>query len=492
MRSKSFVASGVLLTVCPLILVSPVALGMITVMSGNSPLPKAHWPEGTVDVANLPDRLSCSIGPPFGGGEYHFSFKSADTKAINQALEIFARIKAPQLILILTDPPGPKVTWTSLEKERANEPGIPWMLHVWDRESWHLLYNNPMSDLYPKDQCSGDLPPPPDMTVGVGEGGVVWEELKIPDNLTVVDKRAESQSSADKTGIEVHGLVRDMASGKGIAGAVVSGATREWGETALPSCQADETGHFVLKGLPGPVPLLQVKAEGYATRLWNVNNENDTTNLETIIELSQSVNQKIRVTDLDGHPVSNAHIFITRAMGIDGIVYTFRETHEARFRTNSTGEVVTGGLPRGYAIIRCLAKGYQTFPTIIEKIPSEKAGIGFQPPSTPNPIIFRLTKIQGGTLRGRFTNYKGETSTGLTTVTARGRADFTSGPAEGSAKVGPDGVFEINDLPAGSYSLMGMKPSDGEGYVIPFSSEPTTYQIKENEVTDVGTLVVKE
>jgi len=103
-----------------------------------------------------------------------------------------------------------------------------------------------------------------------------------------------------------------------------------------------------------------------------------------------------------------------------------------------------------------------------------------------------LTKIRGGTLRGRFTNYKGETTTGLTTVTVRGRADFSSGHAEGTAIVGPDGVFEINDLPAGNYSLMGMKPSDGGGYVIPFSSEPTTYQVKESAVTDVGTLMVKE
>lgn len=149
---------------------------------------------------------------------------------------------------------------TSLEKEQVSEPGIPWLLHVWDRESWHLLYNSPMSDLYPKDQCSGD-----------------------------------------------------------------------------------------------------------ATRLWNVKNENDTTNLQTIIELSQSVNQKILVTDLNGHPVSNAHIFITRAMGIDGLDYTYR----GDLRTNAMGEVVAEGLPTGYAIIRCLTKKYQVFPAIIEKIPSE-------------------------------------------------------------------------------------------------------------------------
>ena len=489
MRSTISVACGVLLTVLTWSWISPVAVAMISVIEGNSSIHEANWPEGTIDVANLPDRTSYAIGPPFGGGDYHFSFKSADINAINQALEIFARIKAPQLHLILTDPPGPKEYWaTPEEKQQANEVGIPWMLHIWDRECWHSLYNDPLNDLYPRGQRRGDPPPAPELTIGVGEGGVVWEELKIPKSLTIIDKRTTGQPPKDQTGLEVHGTVRDMASGKGIAGAVVSGATRDWGEQALPSCQTDETGHFVLKGLPGPVPLLEVKAEGYATRLWNVNNETGSSTLDAVIELSKSVNQKILVTDLDGNPVSEALIMIPRAMGIDGLDYTYR----GDLRTNAMGEAVAEGLPTGYAIIRCLTKKYQVFPAIIEKIPFKGAMTGFQSGPPQQALIFRLTKIRGGTLRGRFSNYKGETSTGLTTVTARGRADYSSGPAEGTAKVGPDGVFEINDLPAGSYSLMGMKPSDGGGYVIPFSSDPTTYQVNENAVTDVGTLMVKE
>jgi hypothetical protein len=489
MQTKRLVLSAVLLMVGALGLVSPMAVGMITVWDGNSPMHESNWPEGTVDVANLPDRQSCAIGPPFGGGEYHFSFKSADTNAINQALEIFARIKAPQLILILIDPPGPKEYWATPEKKRqSNEAGIPWILHVWDRQCWHSHYNDPLNDLYPRGQRRGDPPPPPELTIGVGEGGVIWEELKIPKNLTILDKRTTGQSPRDRAGLEVHGTVRDMATGKGIAGAEVSGATRDWGEQALPLCQTDETGHFVLKGLPGPVPLLQVKAEGYASRLWNVNNETGRETLETVIELSKSVNQKILVTDLEGNPVPEALIMITRAMGIDGLDYTYR----GDLRTNALGEAVAEGLPTGYAIIRCLTNKYQVFPAIIEKIPFKGALTGFQSGPPQQALTFRLTKIRGGSLRGRFTNAKGEPVLASNSVQAMGTADFSGGHADGHATVGPDGAFEIKDLPAGNYSLMGMKPSDGGGYVIPFSSEPTTYQVNENAVTDVGTLVVKE
>ncbi len=67
------------------------AWGLIEVYKGNDPVPNMGWPNGAEQVANLPERLGYSVGPPFGGGEYYFSYSCRDAEQFNEALRRFGR-----------------------------------------------------------------------------------------------------------------------------------------------------------------------------------------------------------------------------------------------------------------------------------------------------------------------------------------------------------------------------------------------------------------
>lgn len=477
MRTKCSVACEGL-AVCLLVLLSPGSMAAM-VMGGKEKLPDLNWPEGMTELVNHPDRKSYG----FGNGLHWFWYKSADMESVNQALQILSRIKVPKLQLTLTDLAGTKKIWIAPEMQASYGPGIPWMLEVWDRKSWHSLYNNPEFQIPSHDHAFGDPPPPLEITLPVGEGGVVWDQLKIPKNLLVIDKRTALQSKAD---MEIHGVVRDMVSGQGIAGATV---------TVGSDCLTDNEGRFLLKRKPGQDLMLSIQAKGYATREWFSKVNPCCATHEIVIELCRSMKQEILVTDLDGNPVQDATLYIPHAMGIDGLPYSY----QANLTTNASGEVVAEELPQGYAIIRCLAstKGYQDHPTIFTEIPVQEDIMGIPDNIPPTPLRIHLIKVRGGTLRGRFTNAKGEPVLASNSVQAMGTADFSGGHADGHATVGPDGVFEIKDLPAGNYRVTCWRPvtekdTDVHSGLIGAYSSDTIIQVKENAVTDLGTLMVKE
>ena len=89
-----------------LILLVPTATwGLITGSHGNQPVENRGWASGTEHAANHPSRLGWWEGPPFGGGEYHFLYRG-DTAAFQEALQAFAKIRAPRLELVIKDGPN--------------------------------------------------------------------------------------------------------------------------------------------------------------------------------------------------------------------------------------------------------------------------------------------------------------------------------------------------------------------------------------------------
>ena len=53
------------------------------------------WPKGSIEMANLPTRISRWAGPPFGTGSmYEFEYQAENTDQLNRALETFAIIDA--------------------------------------------------------------------------------------------------------------------------------------------------------------------------------------------------------------------------------------------------------------------------------------------------------------------------------------------------------------------------------------------------------------
>jgi hypothetical protein len=83
---------------------SPATFALIMVSKGNAPTQDHGWPTGSVDVANFERRLGFWEGPPFGGGEYHFEYRGG-TEAFQQAIDQFAKIDAPRLLVTLHEGP---------------------------------------------------------------------------------------------------------------------------------------------------------------------------------------------------------------------------------------------------------------------------------------------------------------------------------------------------------------------------------------------------
>ncbi|HEV8379158.1 MAG TPA: hypothetical protein VGP99_09940, partial [Tepidisphaeraceae bacterium] len=115
---------GILLS---LILVTSVH-ALIMVHKGNDPTEDHDWPAGALDVANLKTRAGFWEGPPYGGGRYVFEYQG-DNKALQEAIDLFAKIKWPQLRVIVHD--GQNKGFFFNDKDKPEAPGMDWSFTVW-------------------------------------------------------------------------------------------------------------------------------------------------------------------------------------------------------------------------------------------------------------------------------------------------------------------------------------------------------------------------
>jgi hypothetical protein len=180
MKTNVQIVRGFYLSMC-LFLALPSARALI-MLGGTEPVNDPGWPVGAVAMANAPGRIGYWEGPPFGGGQYTFEF-SGDATALNRALEIFAKIRAPSLELVVQD--GPHFSPFIKNSNAPNEKGqIDWSFTVWIPANWHRLFNNPKST-FGSDQPNFRKPvDPPRLTVYTG-GKVDWREVQVPPTLRV-------------------------------------------------------------------------------------------------------------------------------------------------------------------------------------------------------------------------------------------------------------------------------------------------------------------
>ncbi|MDB5290725.1 MAG: hypothetical protein JWL69_1966, partial [Phycisphaerales bacterium] len=118
------------------------ALALIRVGRGNDPVPDNNWPAGSVELANLKTRVGWWEGPPFGGGQWSFLYRG-DAKALQEALDLFAKIRAPRLDVFIHDGGPVENGFLKDEKDPKASTRVDWSFTVWDPRSWNQLYNNP-------------------------------------------------------------------------------------------------------------------------------------------------------------------------------------------------------------------------------------------------------------------------------------------------------------------------------------------------------------
>ncbi len=447
MLRSSDTSTRLLLTTCILGLLSANAAPLITGGRGNEPMENRGWPLGAEKVANLACRVAWWEGPPYGGGQHVFEYRSKDTAEFNDALKAFAAIRTPKLELIVQD--GPHKSF--MEQEQ-----VDWTFIVWRPESWHSLYNNPKSTFPRRGDNTGKPVPPPSLHAYVGgKGAIVWEQVEVPPNVHVIDRRASAAKVKPVGGGMIHADVYDMATGQTIAGAEVTVAKRrgrdDWDETIRG--KTDPLGAVEIQKIPPGRYEIRIRAAGYASRGQGTYNNAGNTYHEFVVELMRTASISGKVVDTSRKPIAQAIVTAKGTCGIDGRSYPCIDAKPAT--TDRDGAFKIEALPKGFAQLRVRAPSlYQvTSSTVLYQVPP-----GFWDP--PDGIEIRMTPT--GVVRGKVVGAAGQAKSGKVHVHIHPPGPSRVGQWGGSMQCNDDGSFEFKNVPPGSY-LVGTNPVVARG-----------------------------
>ena len=412
------------------------AHALISVCNGDRPVKNLGWPLGCEKVGNVPGRLGYTVGPPFGGGRYTFYFTCRDTGSFSVALIALASIRTPRVELVVHDGPGPEYSHGEDEKR----PRVDWTFTVWHPENWHRLYNNPTST-FACDQADFRKPvAPPRIDVYVGEGEIVWDAVEVPENVHVVDRRAEAAPVRPVGGGVVCGDVYDMATGQPVAGAEVSLVRRRGREKpeVVARGLADAMGSVEIRKIPAGTYSIDIRAKGYASRGLSYYRNRGKSYHEFITELMREASISGVVTGVDGKPIGGARVTAWNTLAIDGLGYDCIDAQPAE--TAERGRFEMSGLPGGYTGLRCHAR------TLHQTTPIFKL---FEAPSKDVAIVMVGTGVVRGTVVGE--DGKPPQQPGDVHLEPKGGA--RPGTWSSSTRCQPDGSFELRGVPPGTYLL---------------------------------------
>ena len=423
------------------------ANALIMVGKGNDPVRDAGWPQGAVDVANLKTRVGWWEGPPFGGGQWQFLYRG-DAAALNEALKAFAKVRAAKLDVIVHD--GPQTNqFLKDEKDPKANTRVDWTFTVWVPESWHRLFNNPRST-FAADRPQFRQPvDPPLLEVYVTEQ-LDWSKVKIPDGLTVTDRRAAAQGrQVPAQGAMVTGDVFDMASGKPVAKAKVAIERRTnrgaYEETAAGETDAD--GRFVVADVPAGVYRTVVSAPGYAARLLGYGELRDRQVEKKAVYLSRAAKLTGTITGQDGKPIKGVKVRADSTMGIDGRGYSPPASLTAT--TDDKGVFTFDALPTGFTQLAAHAEELYR-----DGDPFKLFEVAPGPGMPSEPIALRM--VATGVIKGRVVNLPANKGDGQSYHVAPVGGEKV-GSWGGSGNLKPDGTFELKGVPPGEY-VVSTKP----------------------------------
>ena len=447
-------------------LVPSLAQALITGGEGNQPVPNMGWPEGSEKVANLKTRIAMWEGPPFGGGQSHFEFRGKSTADFNDAMELFAKIEAPKKELIVQS--GPKNSfWLGIraKEDKGTKPRMDWSFVVWNTDSWNRLFNDPNETFLSDSPNFRKKVSPPQLVLYVGGGTVVWEDVVVPEGITVTDRRAK-----DGLGPSVRGGIRDIKSGAPIAGVSVTlipGTQKIEGE--LPAVITGADGRYELKDFPDGTYSVLASKEGYATkRSLDFFEAMGTDVREEEFALSKAVAISGALRGPEDQALAGARVIATNVIGTDGFGY--RADDPVETRSDKDGEFTLGGLPEGECRLLVRVEGYYAPGSVKTKY------------RLPGDEPFVINMIGTGTIRGTLKR----SGKGQLNVQLHPPGGNKVGSWGGSMNCQPDGSFEFKNVPGGEY-LIG--PSGGPDDMKEGEPGVQKITVKAGEVT---TLVIED
>jgi len=450
--------NGLCVCLALLLLCGP-AWGLIEVHTGNDPIPEFGLPTGAKAVADISSRLGYRVGPPFGGGEYYFTYQCKDTAEFNQALALFSQIRVPRLarewlvslngnrttlaehplLLLVVHDQSDKTA--KIDKER-----VDWTFTVWSPEHYYRLFSDPKGTLgasHPNYQQP--LPPPRiDVYVG-GNSPIQWAQVKVPATLKVIDTR--TAPGVTQQGGTVTGAVYDMGTHKVIPRAQVHivKTSRSAPTEILAQDTVSDQGVFELTGIESGYYQVHVMAEGYAARNWRTfDNRSGNARLDADILLCRSAALTGHVVDQAGQPVSELTVTTRELIGQDGRGYACVNAPQAVTDTN--GQFVLKGVPEGYAHLRCRAPSLHQETSIFEL---------YRVSRRPGPRDAEIALIVTGTgiIQGRVVDAEGNPPTRQFIVELNPKGGSRRGSWGSSGRIKEDGSFDIKGIPPGEYIL---------------------------------------
>ncbi|MGA2500068.1 MAG: carboxypeptidase-like regulatory domain-containing protein [Tepidisphaeraceae bacterium] len=407
---------------------------------GTEPARDRNWRAGAVDVANLKTRLAWWEGPPFGGGEYQFLYRG-NSEQCQQAIELLAKIRAPEVELYVHDGPHESF-WLTIDRKEKDapkvDPRVDWTFTTWDAQSWYHLYNNPNSVFGSDIENFRRSLAPPRMDVYIGGGQVEWDKLQVPKNVKVMDQRAAASGIEVKGGSVVSGSVYDMATSKPLVGAKVTVSRRgpDGKATTLAEATTDDTGRFLVEKLAAGNVGVSVAAAGFAARVvaYDELNGRDARKYEVNLAPAQSATGS--VVDETGKPVAGVEVTAWEPMGMDGLGYRLGEMPKAA--TDDQGKFELKGLPQGYCRLTLQAKGYHAaWSTSCQAVPA-------------TDVVIRAGRT--GTVRGKVVGADGQPRPSAQ-AHIQDAAGAKVGTWGGSTNLKPDGTFVFEEVPTGKYLI---------------------------------------
>ena len=419
-----------------LLLLAAPALAMIQVGLGNKPVSDHNWPAGALELANLKSRVGWWEGPPFGGGQHQFLYRGGSAE-FQAALDHFARIRAPELRLILHEGPHENAFLKQSDNPKSDT-RVDWSFTVWDPRSWNHLFNSPTSTVFadaPDDRFRRPVYPPIlDVYLAPPAGeGINFEAIKVPSNVKVTDTRATSAGYARNAAPVLRGEVYDMLTSKPVTGGllIVEKTTDAKSWQRVASAPLDAEGRFELTKAPAGTHRVSVSADGYVTRSLGYLTLGQNELKQFVVHLAPPVEMKGIVLDTDSSPLPGVKVAAREVLASDGRGYPIAQPPHGT--TDAQGRFTLAGLPAGHARLSVSAPSYQMLDVL--KLHAGPA----------QDIELRMTAT--GVVTGKVLNAEDETH-----VSMEPPGD-PIGKWSGSMKINPDGTFRFDGVPPGPYTL---------------------------------------
>jgi hypothetical protein len=332
----------------------------ITGGKGNKPITDPGWPKGAAVIFNHNGRVAWWEGPPFGGGQWRAECRG-DAESLNAVLKNYAKVDAKIKRLVVHDGLGESYWLNPNGKpDKKADAWMQWSFMVWVPANWQRLNGFP-AGLRPADQVDSDLGPPMQIDVYAG-GKFVWEDVHVPEGITVTDLRLEAHGFTAKDGIVLVGKITDLATDKPITGQMQlqliepqpKGGYRY---SVMAEVEANQRGDWVLKHTPRGWYRVVVLSEGYVPKVIGHDRFDDRPRLHSYNGgLAPAVAISGLITDERGKPLPGVDVRLGDVTSVTGGIYRSPESYLAT--TDAKGQFRIDPVPVGEATIRLRKAGY--------------------------------------------------------------------------------------------------------------------------------------